>query len=335
MKVWSSLIEGVELSAPIAVVSRSIPELSQVEAKLEAELGKHSGPVKEISYRLLNAGGKRIRPLLACISGRLFQADPEDVITCASAIELIHMASLVHDDIIDNADTRRGMPSVNASWGNHAAVLTGDFLFAKAFELLSASHLLPVLKQVVEAISSMCDGEIEQSLTKGCITQTEAQYLERVNKKTGKLIAASCSVGALLTGTDPEKLVSLDNYGTCVGYAFQIVDDVLDFQGDSQSLGKPVGLDLTQGYITLPLIKLLEHHEYKDRIKSLLNQLPPSAADMEEIIMALNESGAIEEARQQAKFFIKMAKEQLLVFQPSAEVSALSLLADYVLERIN
>ncbi|NLL18666.1 MAG: polyprenyl synthetase family protein [Clostridia bacterium] len=335
MKMLSPFIEGVDIPSTVIDLSRHFPELSMVDAKLEAEFNKHSGPVQEISHRLLNAGGKRIRPLLACISGRLFQVDPEDVITCASAIELIHMASLVHDDIIDNSDTRRGMPSVNAAWGNHAAVLTGDFLFAKAFELLSAPHLQPVLKQVVEAISSMCEGEIEQSLAKGDINQSETQYLERINKKTGKLIAVSCSVGALLIGTEPVKRLSLEDYGKCLGYGFQIIDDVLDFTGDSQSLGKPIGLDLTQGYVTLPVIKLLEHPAYSDRIKILLHKLPPTAAEMEEIVAALNESGALEQAKQQAKIFIEMAKEQLRVFEPSVAVTALSLLADNVLDRID
>lgn len=329
-----SSVEGVAIPSQVIEISRSFPELALVEAKLKAELSNHSGPVKDICQELLNAGGKRLRPLLACISGRLFQAEQEDVVTCASAIELIHMASLIHDDVIDNSDTRRGMPSVNAAWGNHAAVLTGDFLFAKAFELLSASHLLPILKQIVDAVSSMCHGEIEQSLAKGNLTQSEAQYLERINKKTGKLIAASCTVGARLKGADPIKLVSLENYGKCLGYGFQIIDDVLDFSGDSQSLGKPVGLDLSQGNITLPLIKLLEHPTYNSRIKNLLHKFPLTNEHIEEIIAALHESGAIEKAKQQAKAFIELAKEQLGVFQPSAEVTALALLADKVLDRI-
>lgn len=323
------------LTSQVLEASRGYPELLLVETKLEAELNKNRGPVQEISRYLLSAGGKRIRPLLACISGRLFKAKLDEIITCAAAIELIHMASLIHDDIVDNSDMRRGLPSVNACWGNHAAVLVGDFLFAKAFQLLSFSRLLPVLEKVVEAISAMCDGEIEQSLQRGKISRSEQDYLERINKKTGKLIAASCSVGALLERGDPVKRLSLENYGQCLGYAFQIVDDVLDFRGDSQAMGKPVWLDLSQGNITLPIIKLLNHPKYSARVEEVLAEWPLTPAGTQEIIQALNESGALDASLEQARSFIDRAKEQLTVFGSSAPVTELSLIADYVLARIN
>lgn len=310
-----------------------LPELRAVEDKLRAILNENHGAVKEVSHYLLEAGGKRIRPLLACLSGRLLKADFDDVVTCASAIELIHMASLIHDDIIDNSDTRRGLPSINARWGNHIAVLTGDFLFAKAFRLLSTAPLLPVLEFVVNAIDAMCRGEIQQSLSRGNLTQSEEIYLDRIDQKTGKLIAASCSVGPLLAGGEPVKLLSLQNYGRFLGYAFQIIDDVLDLKGDSKTLGKPIGLDLAQGNVTLPLIKLVNHPKYGTRAKSLISQLPTNPLAFDEISGLLEKSGTIDAAQQQAQMFIDLAKEQLKVFPSSWVTTALSSIADYVIER--
>lgn len=324
--------QSTELITDI-IGSNFLPELRAVEAKLRAILSENHGAVKEVSHYLLEAGGKRIRPLLACLSGRLLKADFDDVVTCASAIELIHMASLVHDDIIDDSDTRRGLPSINARWGNHVAVLTGDYLFAKAFRLLSTAQLLPVLELVVNAIDAMCDGEIQQSLSRGNLTQSKKLYLDRIDKKTGKLIAASCSVGPLLVGNDPVKLLSLQNYGRFLGYAFQIIDDLLDLKGDSKTLGKPIGLDLAQGNVTLPLIELMNHPQYGTRAKTLLNQLPTNPLAFEEISTLLESSGTLNAAQQQAQEFIDLAKEQLKVFPRSWVISALTSIADYVIER--
>lgn len=311
-----------------------LPELAAVEAKLRSVLNENAGAVHEVVCYLLEAGGKRIRPLLACLSGRLLEADFDDVVTCAAAIELIHMASLIHDDIIDNADTRRGRPSVNARWGNHVAVLAGDFLFARAFRLLSSGRLLPVLETVVDAIEAMCDGEIEQSLFReGTWLDAEELYLARIEKKTGKLIAASCSVGPLLVGSEPTKLFSLQNYGRWLGYAFQIMDDILDLQGDSQTLGKPTGLDLKQGYITLPLLKLLHHPEHGRRARELLPLFTTNSLARAELLDLLEEAGAIQAARRQAQDFIEAAKEQLQAFPPSGIPAVLAFLADYVLDR--
>lgn len=314
-------------------IFNSLGELTRVEAKLEEVVATALGPTKEICQHLLKAGGKRLRPLLACLSSRLFHTDPNDVVICATALELIHMASLVHDDVIDNSDTRRGQASINSYWGNQIAVLTGDFLFAKAFNLLSEAHLLPILKLVVEAIDQMCDGEIQQALSKRDLLQSEQDYLDRIDKKTGKLIAASCSVGALLNNSDPLKLFSLQNYGKSLGYAFQISDDLLDFQGNSIAMGKPVGLDLEQGYLTLPLLKLLGHPEYGSTAKELMTNLPLTPLQESELHQMLHLSGVLITSHEQAQEFIDIAKQQLKIFEPSQQLTTMFLLADFVLTR--
>lgn len=309
------------------------PELVQVEKKLQLLLGDKPGRIGQLCQHLLSAGGKRIRPLLACLSGELFEISNEDLINCATALELIHMASLVHDDIIDEADSRRGKPSINSIWGNHLAVLTGDFLFSKAFSLLSAPQLSPVLKTVTEAINSMCQGEIEQAMMKGNLKQTVAEYLNRIEKKTGRLIIASCSVGPLLAETESINLFSMQNYGLYIGYAFQIIDDLFDLQGNAKLIGKPTGVDLEQGHLTLPILQLLEDPLYNVEAKKVLSKIPLSLGSKLELQQLLKNSGAYDTTYSQAQEFIEQAKAALSVFSPSQSVTALSALADYILER--
>lgn len=311
----------------------SMPELTQVEIKLKELLDDTPGLTGEVCQYLLTAGGKRIRPLLACLSGKLYKMENQDLINCAAALELIHMASLVHDDIIDEADYRRGKPSINSLWGSHIAVLTGDFLFAKAFSLLSSSHLSPILKIVTKAIDAMCQGEIEQGMMKGNLKQTIEDYLNRIEKKTGKLIIASCSVGPLLAESNPVELFSLQNYGLYIGYAFQIIDDLFDLQGETELLGKPIGIDLEQGLFTLPILQLLGNSLYNASTIRILNEFPLTSKNILELQQLLTNSGAYAATYNQAIEFIDLAKEQLTVFSPSEVITALSSLADYIIER--
>lgn len=313
-------------------VVQSIPEMILLEKKIGMVLEEGDGPIKKIGHYIFKAGGKRFRPLLTCLSGHLVHAGPEDIVTCAAAIELIHMASLVHDDIIDNSSTRRGRQSINSRWGNQVAVLTGDFLFAKAFRLLAKPHLLPVLEAVVQAIDAMCEGEIDQSLSKGEVNQSEEDYFHRIHKKTGLLIATCSATGPLITNSESVQLHSLQNYGICVGYAFQIVDDLLDFQGDASTIGKPVGHDLKQGYLTLPLLKLLVHPQYGSKARELLAQKPITPLAEKEIYYLVDNSNVLAHSRKEAEKFVDQAKKQLSVFKPTWPLTALSQLADYVLE---
>jgi len=309
------------------------PELIQVEKRLEDLLGDGTEAVVKICRNLLAAGGKRLRPLLACLSGKIFGIKGNDLINCATALELIHMASLIHDDIIDEAETRRGRPSVNSIWGNQIAVLTGDFLFAKAFGLLSPSHLSSVLTVITDAIDGMCQGEIEQAIAKKDLQQTIQQYLNRIKKKTGKLIIASCSIGPLLAGNASSELFSLQNYGLNLGYAFQIIDDLFDLKGDSELIGKPTNIDLDQGYLTLPVLQLLANPLYRKETEIILSNLPLALNSKLRLQQLMKNSGAFEKSFTQAKEFIDLAKSQLEIFTPSPPITALSLLADNLLAR--
>jgi len=202
-------------------------------------------------------GGKRLRPVMVLLAASFYPHDEKEAEYTAAATELIHAASLVHDDVIDLAATRRGDSSVNKAWGNHAAVLLGDYLFAEAFRLL-ANCRSPIVKAMTRTIQVMCEGEIDQLTQSRNPATTEEQYFSRIGKKTASLIAASCQLGGLVAGLDEGKLEALREYGLEVGLAFQIVDDLLDFVSTEAAVGKPVGHDIANGTLTLPLLHLLK-----------------------------------------------------------------------------
>jgi heptaprenyl diphosphate synthase len=313
-----------------------VPELKLVERKLLSVLQNEYGPTFDLCSYLLHAGGKRIRPLLTILSGKVFGAGNEELITAAASIELIHMASLVHDDVIDESHIRRGRPSLNGLWGNHLAVLAGDYLFAKAFQLLVEGRLFTILDLIVEAIAVMCSGEIDQALDGFASEQDEIRYLNRIYKKTGKLIAASCTAGALLGNATGDNLSCMENYGGCLGLTYQIVDDLLDLTGTGESLGKPTGLDFRQGNYTLPLLRLIQNDSSHELgIMEILKE-KNSPLEAESIIQqALLRSDALDYTYLRAREYAEAAKRNL-DFLPSSPFKLIMLgLADFALHRLH
>lgn len=295
-----------------------LPEMAQVEENLYRIMLDAEGPAGEICAYLLKAGGKRLRPLLTLLSARCFSPQiPPPAITTAVAAELIHLASLIHDDIIDNADKRHGKLSLNARWGNKIAVLAGDYLFAKAFKILSQQGLYQVLELMIEAIEDMCNGEIEQALDSFNYDQEEESYYRKVRKKTGKLIAVCCQSGSLTGGAGAEEALCLRNYGLNLGYAFQIADDILDYTGQKETLGKPTGLDLAQGHLTLPLLNLLQDQAYGPWLKKILATKKLDETTRQAILEALWESGALKKAQAAALAFSQEACHCLEKLPPS------------------
>lgn len=289
-----------------------LPELETVEKQLEEIINETQGPAGEICSYMLKAGGKRLRPTLVLLSARCFaDTAPPQAVTAAVAAELIHLASLIHDDIIDNAGSRHSKPSVNSRWGNKIAVLAGDNLFAKAFGLLSKSKLYNVLELMVEAIEDMCSGEIEQALDSFNAEQKEENYYRTISKKTGKLIAVCCQSGSLSSQAGEEHSLALREYGMNLGYAFQIADDILDFTGKVNVLGKPTGLDLAQGTLTLPMLNLLKNSRYSAWVKKVLQDKQFNETTRQAVVDALLESGALEEAKAVALAFSQSARSCL------------------------
>lgn len=278
--------------------------------------------------------GKQLRPLLVFSSAALFHPPQEQTIQAAVAAELIHLASLVHDDVIDQASLRRGQPSVNALYGNHAAVLTGDALFAEAFQVLSSPGLLPVMPHFIQAIQAMCRGEVQQGQSQFDLNRSLKDYLHHTSLKTGALIEASCRAGAETAGADRLSVERLGNFGKCLGIAFQIADDILDFVGREERLGKPVQHDFSQGNLTLPVIYLLQDPTYGNWFKEALAKNPWQPTLALQIQKALEQSGALEQSRQLAQAYISRAKDVLAAFPPSPATVFLSGMSERVLERL-
>lgn len=281
---------------PMSEPGLHFPELLIVEDKLQDSFRRADGIIKATCSKLLASGGKRLRPLLTLQSAQCFGPLNTSTIQAAVAAELIHMASLIHDDVIDHSDLRRGVPTTNSEHGNLVAVLTGDYVFAEAFRILSSEHLLTSMSYLVQAIKSMCDGEVHQAKERFDLKIDRDTYFKRISQKTGVLLACCCQSGAATAGASQEEILHLKDYGLNLGYAYQIIDDILDFTGDSQLTGKPVAADLINGYITLPVIYLLENPLYGPWAKEILEKKELTSGDVRKILQALISSEALDDA---------------------------------------
>ncbi|MGI6119801.1 MAG: polyprenyl synthetase family protein [Desulfosporosinus sp.] len=309
------------------------PELLFVEDKLQVVISKADGLIQRTCIGMLQSGGKRIRPLLTLYSGMCFAPLNPMMIQAAVAAELIHMASLIHDDVIDESSTRRGKPTVNSLYGNHSAILTGDYLFAEAFKILSSHQLISCMSYLVEAIQAMCEGEVNQANEQFSSTINLQHYFERITKKTGKLLAACCQSGANLAGCSAEEITLMREFGLNIGYAYQITDDILDINGDTSSLGKPVGADLINGNITLPFLYLMENPLYGNRLKEIIETQKITQQNIQSIKEALISSGCIKQAYATATKCIYKAKDCLDKIPESHYRTVLLNLADSILLR--
>lgn len=267
-------------------------DINIIEKTLEDTVKAESPLLRQASLHLLQAGGKRIRPVFVLLSGKFGDYDIYEMKNVAVALELIHMASLVHDDVIDDAELRRGQPTIKAKWDNRIAMYTGDYIFARSLELMT-NIKNPLAHQILsETIVQLCVGEIEQIKFKYDYNQKLRDYLLRIKRKTALLIAASCQLGAVAANVDEEIHKKLYQFGYYVGMSFQITDDVLDFTGTEEQLGKPAGGDLLQGNITLPVLFAMGDESLRKKITGVNEHT--SSAEIEEIITSIKNSGAIE-----------------------------------------
>ncbi|WP_434512005.1 polyprenyl synthetase family protein [Desulfitobacterium sp. AusDCA] len=308
------------------------PELLLVEERLKQTIDKAQGMIRQSCSQLLTSGGKRLRPLLTLQSGMCFGPLNTATIQASVAAELIHMASLIHDDVIDHSDLRRGLPTINSQQGNLAAVLTGDYLFAEAFHILSSHQLLASMNYLVEAIQAMCTGEVDQANRQFDLSVSENDYFERISRKTGILLASSCRSGAATASASNEDIDRLGNFGMHLGYAYQIIDDLLDFTGDPQQTGKPVAADLINGHITLPIIYLLKHPLYGPWAGEFL-QDKPTPEKIPKIMQALISSEALDEAFSTALTCVETALSYLEEISACPSKTVLTQLAAKVLYR--
>lgn len=283
-------------------------DLHYIEDELHRTVDTPHPLMKQTSAHLLHAGGKRIRPMFVLLGGKNGDYDLEKLKSVAVALELIHMATLVHDDVIDHADTRRGKLTVKAKWDNQIAMVTGDYIFAQALGYIT--HLEnPRIHQVLsKSIVDMCLGEIEQIKDQYQWNQSLKTYLLRIKRKTALLMAISCQLGGLVCGSSEEVSRALYRYGYYVGMAFQITDDILDFTGTEKQLGKPAGSDLLQGNITLPVLASFKNTVIREMIINEFDQRDPN---MSRIIELVKNSGGISCAKEIAQKYLHKARESV------------------------
>jgi heptaprenyl diphosphate synthase len=270
--------------------------LDEVEDALRRATSSELPFVAEAAGYLLAAGGKRFRPLLVMLGGNFGDPDDPRLVQVAVAVELTHLASLYHDDVIDEATTRRGTTSANARWDNTVAILTGDFLFARASEICSDLGA-EVSRVLARTIAAVCEGQIREVQIAGRIDADEAAYLDVVKRKTASLIATSCRLGGLLSEAPPAVVEGLETFGQALGVAFQLSDDIMDITADEAILGKEPGADLREGVFTLPVIHALQDSARREDLRRLLSSGPVSGADLDQALEIIRQDGSLERAR--------------------------------------
>ncbi|HZK43649.1 MAG TPA: polyprenyl synthetase family protein [Syntrophomonadaceae bacterium] len=276
-----------------------------IQERMRQVLLTDSPQINSVINYLLQTNGKMLRPRLVHLTASLHAHNEDVVRDVAVAVELIHLASLIHDDIIDHSYTRRGKESLNSMWGNETSVLTGDYLFATAFNLINRHNLPLILENITETIQIMCSGEIKQLTMLYDYNISEEDYYDKTYKKTACLFASSCKVGALASNMSAYEVSILEQYGLCVGYAFQLIDDILDFTSDATLLGKTTGNDLIQGNITLPVIMALKDLEVGISLRSILDQDGITLDSLPQVIKLIEDTDAITESLRRARVFLQ------------------------------
>jgi octaprenyl-diphosphate synthase len=319
-------------------------DLAAVEEELERQARSGVPVITQMGRYLRRSGGKRIRPTLLLLAAKVFgEGTSHAVVRMAAVMEMIHTATLVHDDIIDGAEVRRGQQSVAARWGNDVAVLLGDWLYMTAFETSLQQRNLEVLDVLTEATRRMTEGELIQLTLVGDLAVTEEQHLDIVRRKTGFLFSASCRLGGVLRGASAAEKAALEDYGLNLGVAFQLTDDLLDFTSEAATLGKPVLSDLREGKVTLPLIRLLRRRpELEELVRAAMEEGrhahrngngPAPVARAKEVLAILGECGQLEQARHEAAVYAARAQEALAALPENEFRRALHDIAQFVVER--
>ena len=310
-------------------------DLAAVEAEIRHELHSPVPLIQEMGGYIAGAGGKRLRPILLLLAARLADYRGPRAIRLACVVELLHTATLIHDDVVDQAPLRRGRPSANAQWGDDASVLVGDHLYSKSFAALVRDNDRGVMETLARATVSMTEAEVFQLQLKRSGLTSEADYVRIITQKTASFMSACCRIGALLGAVPSAQTEALTRYGLDIGIAFQISDDALDFTADQARLGKAIGADLREGKRTLPLIAMLERVPTADaeQVRAALRRRTLEAAEIEDIRRLVLEHEGVEYARVRAHAFAQAAKADLEAFAPSEERETLSLVADFVVDR--
>jgi heptaprenyl diphosphate synthase len=306
--------------------------LEDVEEELERATSSDLPFVAEAAGYLLAAGGKRFRPLLVMLGGNFGDSDDPRLTRVAVAVELTHLATLYHDDVIDEARTRRGTASANARWDNTVAILTGDYLFARASEICSGLGA-EVSRLLAATIATVCEGQIREVQIAGRIDVDEEEYVEVVRRKTASLIATSCRLGGLLSDADAEVVDGLEAFGSALGVAFQLSDDIMDVAADAGVLGKEPGADLREGVFTLPVIHALRSSARREDLRALLSAGPPAGSDLDRALEIIRADGSLDLARRAVAEQVGVAIEAARRLPEGRARDALVRLAQFIATR--
>jgi octaprenyl-diphosphate synthase len=310
-------------------------DLEEIEVALQQNLNPYLDLVSQIAGHILFSGGKRLRPLLMVLSARICGYDGDYDKVFSTIFEYLHAATLLHDDLVDEATLRRGKPVANSIWGNAATVLVGDFLLARSLAIAAETKRPDVITVVSGITENMSQGEIHQLMRKGSLDLTEAEYMEIIKRKTAVLFQGTCRAGALITDVSLIKETALSDFGFNLGIAFQMVDDLLDYTLDTVTLGKEVGADLKEGKLTLPVIYSLKSADEKDRtrMENIIKNKNFSVNDFKTLIRMIDKYGGQLYTQNLATGYVQNAKEALAVFQNSKTKEVLLMIADYTLSR--
>lgn len=315
------------------VLATVAEEFTSVDQLIHEQLASRVPLVEKIADYIVSSGGKRIRPLLVLLTAKAFDRADSDAVKLATVIEFLHTATLLHDDVVDTSDMRRGNPTANAKWGNAPSVLVGDFLYSRAFEMMVELRSLPVMEILSNATCVIAEGEVLQLTNVKNPDTTKAQYMDVIHGKTAMLFEASTHSAAMLLELNPSQATALKEYGKELGMAFQLVDDVLDYEGDAEAMGKNVGDDLAEGKPTLPLIHAMSNANDADR-DTIRQAIRKGGLDqLDDVMRIVRECGSLEYTRQQAQACRDRAQALLSELPASTARDALHALAAIAVER--
>lgn len=310
-------------------------DLAAIEAELEKNLNPYLDLISKIARHILFSGGKRLRPLLMVLCARLCGYKGDYDKTFSIIFEYLHAATLLHDDLVDDATMRRGRPAAHKIWGNSAAVLVGDFLLARSLSISARTGNMRIISTVAKITENMSRGEIHQLMRKGDLDISQEEYIEVIRRKTAVLFQGACRISAMITDASKEMEEALSAYGYNLGLAFQMADDLLDYTSDTKVLGKEIGADLKEGKLTLPVIYSLKAAEAKDRkvMENIIKNEDFSVNDFKILVGLLQKYKGISYTKKMASDHINKAKEALSIFEPSETKQILVKVADYALNR--
>jgi heptaprenyl diphosphate synthase len=320
-------------ASPLLALLGDGDDLDRIEGALRSSVETDDADLTDIASHLIRAGGKRLRPVCTVVAARTSgQVTTDEIVLGGVAVELVHLGSLYHDDVMDEADTRRGIESVNARWGNLTAILAGDFLLARASEI-AASLGTEVAALLARTIGRLCQGEVAQLRHAFDAGRTEADYLRSIEGKTAALFSAACRIGGLVAGLPPAAVEALTEWGVAFGMAFQVYDDVLDLTATEAELGKPTGHDLVEGIYTLPVIRTLAEGGAADELRDLLGR-PIAGAELDKALAIVRSGGGVPSAVETARAYAGHARAAAVGLGPSPASAALADAADALLDSL-